>query len=81
MRVSLQLFARARDLAGSQAVTLELPEGANISDLRQALQRAAPRLAPLAAHLFIAMNEDYARDEDLIPHGARLAAFPPVSGG
>ena len=35
MKLTVHLFARARDLAGSDAVTVTLPEGATVADLRR----------------------------------------------
>lgn len=77
----MRLFARARDLAGAAEVTLSLPPEARVSDLRIALQTAYPALTPLAPRLLIAVNSDYAADAVVLPPGAEIACFPPVSGG
>jgi molybdopterin converting factor subunit 1 len=79
--VTVQLFARAADLAGGPRVELDLPEAATIGDLRAALIRARPELAAIAAKLLVAMGQNYVRDHDLIQPGAEIACFPPVSGG
>lgn len=81
MTVEVLLFARARDLAGSERITLTLPDRAAVKELRSALQQAVPALRPLAANLFIAIGNDYARDGDVVPANATIACFPPVSGG
>ncbi|MBX3442582.1 MAG: MoaD/ThiS family protein [Planctomyces sp.] len=81
MTVRVLLFAKARDLAGASELALDLPEGATVQDLRRALEAAAPDLAPLSPRLHIAVNSRYAADGDVIPPGAELACFPPVSGG
>lgn len=79
--VTVRLFARARDLVGSAEVTVSLPHEARVSDLRVALQTAYPALQPLASRLLIAVNSDYAADQQIIPAAAEVACFPPVSGG
>ncbi len=81
MRVSIRLFALARQRAGRSEVALELPEPARVADLRRALAESCPALAPLLANLMIAVDSEYADDDREIRPGAELAAIPPVSGG
>ena len=81
MTVRVLLFARARDVAGADAVDLELLPGARVSDVRGALAAAYPKLAALASRSAIAVNSDYAADDIVIPPGAEIALVPPVSGG
>ncbi len=77
----VKLFARAKDLAGSEAVSVELSDGATVADLRVALVAAYPALAPLADKLLVAAGTKYVRDADPLPVDMDLACFPPVSGG
>jgi molybdopterin converting factor subunit 1 len=79
--ITVQLFAVARQRAGTSAVQLDLPEPATVAHLRQALVRRVPDLAPLAGHLMFAIHSEYAPDEATIPPGAQVACIPPVSGG
>ena len=79
--MTVRLFARARDLAGADAVTVELPAGATVAELRTALAAACPTLAPLLPRSAVAVNEEFAGDSVRIPPGAELALLPPVSGG
>lgn len=81
MRLSVKLFARARDLAGASQIELEVPDQATVGDLRLALTRNFPALAPLSPILLIAVGTDYADDEMRLPPAADVACFPPVSGG
>lgn len=81
MTVTVRLFARARDLAGSPTVLVELPQPATVADLRAALLRAKPQLQPLAASLLVAVGAEYAADTAPISPGEEVAVFPPVSGG
>ncbi|MFG0297064.1 MAG: MoaD/ThiS family protein [Maioricimonas sp. JB045] len=81
MNVSVQLFARARDLAGAGSVSVELPEGATVGDVRAALARAYPALQPIAQSLLVAVDADYATDAQRLQPGQVVACFPPVSGG
>jgi molybdopterin synthase sulfur carrier subunit len=81
MMVRVQLFAVARQLAGHDAVEIELADGATVSDLRRALGERVPALAGLLGHLAFAVNAAYAADSTLIPPRADVACIPPVSGG
>ena len=62
MKVEVRLFARARDAAGAERVTVELPAGARVVDLRAALAADFPNLRPLAPSLLVAVGTDYADD-------------------
>ena len=81
MNSRVQLFARAKDLAGRDLVELRLADGATVGDLRRALAAEVPALAAILPHVMIAVNMEYAGDETLVPAGAALACIPPVSGG
>jgi molybdopterin converting factor subunit 1 len=79
--LTVHLFALARERAGSPTVTVNLTSTPTVADLRHALATSCPNLAPLIPSLLVAVNSQYARDEDPIPPNAELAVFPPVSGG
>lgn len=81
MRVTVRLFALARQRVGRPEVTLDLPEPATVAALKKALAASFPELAPLLPTLMIAVASEYADDDARIPPGAEVAAIPPVSGG
>ena len=81
MTVRVRLFARARDLAGADAVTIELRDGATVSELRRRLAESVPALAGLLERSAVGVDEEYAEDGAVIPAGAEVAVIPPVSGG
>jgi molybdopterin converting factor subunit 1 len=81
MRVSVQLFARLRELAGRAALDCEVPAGATIADVWQAVTAAHPALAPFGASVSCARNEDFARMRTPVRDGDAIAFLPPVSGG
>lgn len=81
MKVTVQLFARARDLAGADHVVVELIAGANIRALRVELGRRFPSLKGLLDRSAIGVNNEFAQDADLLPPNAEVALLPPVSGG
>lgn len=81
MIVHVRLFARARDLAGANALDVELPTDATVGDLRRQLAQTAPRLAGLLERSALAVNEEFADDAFVLAEGAEIALLPPVSGG
>ena len=81
MHCRVKLFARARDLAGAAEVSVPLPGGATVADLRRALVSAYPSLAGLLSRCAVAVADDFADDARVIPEGAEVAVLPPVSGG
>jgi molybdopterin converting factor small subunit len=81
MIVRVKLFARARDLVGADVVQVELPSGATVADLREALIRQVQPLTNFVPRCAIAQDGEYALDPDDISAQADLALIPPVSGG
>ncbi len=75
------LFARARELAGADAVNLSLPLGATVGDLKKRLASEHPRLAEFAERCGVAVDNEYAADATVLPVNAEVALVPPVSGG
>jgi molybdopterin converting factor subunit 1 len=81
MTVQVRLFARAKDLAGVDVVTVALREPATVADLRHRLLAEHPRLEPLLARSVFAVNDEFADDTLRLSADAELALLPPVSGG
>jgi molybdopterin synthase catalytic subunit len=78
--VSVRLFAGLRERAGAGHVDVELAEPATVASLLDAVA-ATPvgRLAPRAC--IVAVNREYAGEEQPIAPGDEVALIPPVSGG
>src|SRR3954452_15123203 len=76
MEVTVRLFAMLRERAGAEELTLELPEGARVKDALVELGGLADGLP-----LVMAVNREYAAEEQLLDPGDELALIPPVSGG
>ncbi len=81
MNVHVQLFAAAKDRAGTDIAELQVSDDCTVGDIRSALLAKYSELEPIAAHLLFAVDDAYGTDETAVPSGARLACFPPVSGG
>ena len=81
MRVTVRLFARLRDIAGSSELSRDLAAGATIADLWRQLAREFPELAGYERSISSAVNADYARMDRVVADGDDIAFLPPVSGG
>lgn len=80
IKIRLMTFGITRDMLGSSALELELPQGAKVSDLQRLLHDRFPALNRLAS-LLIAVNETYAAPELILHENDEIALIPPVSGG
>ena len=81
MKVRVKLFAVAKDLAGCDELSVELPAGATIRDLRGAIVIVSPALARIVPHALWAVGADYANDDTSLNEESEVALIPPVSGG
>ncbi len=80
-RVRVLFFATLRDLAGVREVEVDLPDAATLMDLKHLLEERFPALGEALPSALFALNHQYAFDEEIVPEGAEVAVFPPVSGG
>ena len=81
MRVTVRLFARLRDIAGSGDLSREAASGATVADVWRALVAEFPEMARYESSMSSAVNADYARMTAKISDGDEIAFLPPVSGG
>ena len=81
MRVTVKMFAAAREAVGASEVTVEVADGATIADLRRAMIGEYPKLELLVDRAMFAINARYASNGDLLSAGSEIACIPPVSGG
>jgi molybdopterin synthase catalytic subunit len=80
-KVKILFFATLKDKAGSTQAELELPEHTSVALLKKILWERFPNLPSSSSAMLVAVNKEYAFDQEEIPIGAEIALFPPVSGG
>jgi molybdopterin converting factor small subunit len=66
---------------GIRCIELQIPAQTNIKGFKSILMEKFPALQGLTSHILISVNQEYAFDDIVIPDGAEIALFPPVSGG
>ncbi|TAM75977.1 MoaD/ThiS family protein [bacterium] len=81
MRIRVVAFARARELLGAGELSLEIAESSTLTQLRERLQREAPRLGELGSSLRLARNGTLTTEGEPLCEGDEVALLPPVSGG
>ena len=81
MRVTVQVFARLREIAGRSDWHCDVPAGATIADVWQAAVVDHPALAPFERSVSCARNAEFARRTTAVADGDEIAFLPPVSGG
>lgn len=81
MRVTVRLFARLRDLAGSGELLREIPAPATVRSVWTDLVAEIPTLGVYERTMSVAVNADYARMSAPVGDGDEVAFLPPVSGG
>jgi molybdopterin converting factor subunit 1 len=82
MEVEVRLFAMLRERAGRESVTIEVPDGATVRDAIAAVG-SERGLGDLIAEMpvVLAVNREYAAEDDALAPGDEVALIPPVSGG
>jgi molybdopterin converting factor subunit 1 len=81
MKVTVKLFARMRELVGTNTLERQLNNQATVSDLIENLQAEFPKLADVAPRTIISINKEFADPQSRLSEGDEVAFFPPVSGG
>ena len=82
MEVEVRLFAMLRERAGRDAVTVDVPDGATVREALDVVGREHGLGELIAAMpVVMAVNREYADEEDRLSPGDELALIPPVSGG
>jgi len=81
MNVVVKLFAGVRELAGTNEVSLDLPSGATVGQLREQLMAEHTMLRPLLSHAMFSLDAEYCNNDTQVAENAEIACIPPVSGG
>jgi len=80
MRVDVLLFASLKDAIGPR-VAVDVPEGANVADVRRALEASHPSVGRMGTRARFAVNEVWAGENEPVRPGDVVALLPPIAGG
>ena len=82
MQVVVKLFGPAAQKAGAREVRVALDaDRPTCASVRAALARAEPRLAGIVQAARLAVNHEFAGDDDRVSPGDEVALIAMVSGG
>ncbi len=80
MKLNILVFGITKDIFGASEKELEVHDNIKVKELKDILENDFPQLLKLKSY-FIAVNEEYAEDEQVIATTDEIAVIPPVSGG
>ncbi|MEO1053520.1 MAG: molybdopterin converting factor subunit 1 [Bacteroidota bacterium] len=81
MRIQILSFGIAKDIIGGSTTEIEIPDDQNtVGHLKSKIIDQYPRFEDLRS-LKIAVNNEYAQDEQSISAEDEIVIIPPVSGG
>jgi len=83
MKVQIRYFASLREALGASE-TVELAPGSTVAALREQLLARGGRHAELLGReraVRCALNQTMSGESAVVPEGAEVAFFPPVTGG
>ena len=78
MNITVKYFASLRELLGRSEETVEINEGASVSDV---WQQVSMDIEETPANLLSAVNMAYVKADAKVSEGDEVAFFPPVTGG
>jgi molybdopterin converting factor subunit 1 len=81
MKLRLLFFAGHREVLGAVSKSFEMPDGATVKDLFEALAGKYPALKGLEERTIIAVNRDQVDWDRKLKEGDEVAFYPPVGGG
>jgi MoaE-MoaD fusion protein len=81
MIINIFFFSTPKKRGKKRKNTIKLPQRSSIFPVKNSLAETFPAINSLLPHTIASINHQFAFDEDIIPDGAEVALFPPVSGG
>jgi len=79
MKIKLLLFGVFTDIFNKNRIEINLPNSANVSDLKNYIIKNYPKTIGL--NFAVAIDEAYATNDEIIKENQVVALIPPVSGG
>ena len=80
MNIQILAFGIAKDIVGGSQLDFAIEPGATVADLKSSLVKTFPKFTDLAS-IAIALNSEYATDDQIIESSDEIVIIPPVSGG
>ncbi len=81
MQVTVKLFGSIREATGAKELSVALPPGATVSQLRGLLAQDHPAFDEMGERLRVSVNLEIVQGDPALDEGDEVAFLPPVSGG
>ncbi|MFZ1219054.1 MAG: MoaD/ThiS family protein [Chthoniobacterales bacterium] len=81
MKVHVQFFSRLRDLAGTAAMDLEIPERTTAGNVLEIVYAKAPALRAWDKSILVAAGVEFVQRDYVVKSGDQISVMPPVQGG
>lgn len=81
MKIRIKLFARCHELVGTRESELETYSGITTTELKKQIENHFPKLRSYMGSLLIAVNGEFADNNQVLEEGDEVALLPPLSGG
>jgi molybdopterin converting factor small subunit len=81
MKVHLQFFSRLRDLVGTAAMELEVPERTSAAELLQMVYSNTPALRDWDKSILVAAGVEFVERDYRLKPDDEISIMPPVQGG
>ncbi|RIV22977.1 molybdopterin converting factor subunit 1 [Alicyclobacillaceae bacterium I2511] len=81
MQITIKLFAGLAEKIGERQVTVNIPTGATVKELRHYVRLQFPSFPSLFDGVLVAVNQVYALEDTVLQEGSEVALIPPVGGG
>jgi molybdopterin converting factor subunit 1 len=81
MRITVEYYARLRELAGCPSEVVTMNAGASVKDVWRQATALHGALASMTGRVSAAVNAEFAGMHTVLHDGDEVAFLPPVSGG
>jgi len=81
MKITIKLFARFKEIAGTGKLTEEVADNITVAQLIEILKGKFTRMPLAVERTILSVNQEFATPDTVLRDGDELAIFPPVSGG
>ena len=81
MKIQVQFFSRLRDLAGTSAMELEVPERTTAADLLEMIYSRTPAFRDWDKSILVAAGVEFVGRDYVLQGGEEISVMPPVQGG
>ncbi len=81
IHIEVLCWGPAQDLAGVASLSLAVPIGATLAQLRNVICERCSQLSSAMSVIKMAVNESFVNDDFVLSDGDVVALIPPVSGG